>query len=349
MSKDIRACILSVSGPELLDSEARFLSDAQPWGVILMGRSCVTRVQVRELVDDIWQALGRSCLVFIDQEGGRVARLKSPEWPRFPAARVFGEIHTGDEAAGLEASYLSHRLMAHELSAIGIHADCAPVLDLPVPGAHDVIGDRAFAMSVASAVALASAAIEGLKDGGVAPVIKHLPGHGRAQADSHLELPRVTAGLNELNAKDFATFEALNAAPMAMTAHIAFDAIDADAPVTLSSKAIEAIIRRRIGFDGLLMTDDLGMNALGGPLASRARRALEAGCDVVLHCAGFTKAPEGVLSEMEEVADACEALSGKSLERALVAETYTTKARPFDAEAGWERLRALLPKQEAAA
>ncbi|MEO0786444.1 MAG: glycoside hydrolase family 3 N-terminal domain-containing protein, partial [Pseudomonadota bacterium] len=146
-----------------------------------------------------------------------------------------------------------------------------------------------------------------------------------------------------------APFEALSAAPMAMTAHIAFDAIDADAPVTLSSKAIEAIIRRRIGFDGLLMTDDLGMNALGGPLASRARRALEAGCDVVLHCAGFTKAPEGVLSEMEEVADACEALSGKSLERALVAETYTTKARPFDAEAGWERLRALLPKQEAAA
>ncbi|MEL6566798.1 MAG: beta-N-acetylhexosaminidase [Pseudomonadota bacterium] len=347
MSQTPRACILSVSGPDLLPSEASFLADAQPWGIILMGRSCETRSQVRRLVDSIWQALGRPCLVFIDQEGGRVARLRAPEWPAFPAPRTFGSLYEANTEAGLEAAYLSHRLMAGELADLSIHADCAPVLDLPVPGAHDVIGNRAFSEDIEPTIALARAAMEGLSDGGVAPVIKHLPGHGRARVDSHLELPRVVAGQNELLAKDIAPFEALNAAPMAMTAHIAFESLDPDAPATLSETVISQVIRGRIGFEGLLMTDDLGMNALGGSLGSRAERALDAGCDVVLHCAGFTKSPEDILSEMDEVARHCGLLSEVSLARAERAEASTTHAKPFDTQAAWSRLRELLPQEGA--
>ncbi|MEM9740536.1 MAG: beta-N-acetylhexosaminidase [Pseudomonadota bacterium] len=349
MSEAPRACILSVSGPDLLPGEARFLGSANPWGVILMGRSCVSRAQVRALVQQIWQALGRACLVFIDKEGGRVARLRGPEWPKFPAPSIFGEVYGRDTEAGLEAAYLSHRLMAQELADLSIHADCAPVLDLPVPGAHDVIGDRAFSSETLPTIALAGAAIQGLLDGGVAPVIKHLPGHGRARVDSHLELPRVSAGTNELVAKDFAPFEALNAAPMAMTAHIAFDNLDPSAPATLSEKVIGEVIRGRIGFEGLLMTDDLGMNALGGSLASRAQRALGAGCDVVLHCAGFTKAPAEILAEMEAVAEVCPRLEAESQSRAERAAAYTTRAKPFDSDAGWARLRVLVPDESAMA
>ncbi len=349
MTETARACILSVSGPVLLDVEAEFLARSQPWGVILMGRSCVDRFQVRQLVEDIWGALGRSCLVFIDQEGGRVARLRGQDWPRFNPARRFGDLYEADPEAGLEAAYISHRLMAQELADIHIHADCAPVLDLPVPGSHDIIGDRAFSETPGAVIALASAAIRGLLDGGVAPVIKHLPGHGRALVDSHLELPRVDCGMNELVARDFAPFEALNDAPMAMTAHIAFNAIDAGSPATMSSQVIEEVIRGRIGFEGLLMTDDLGMEALGGSLAERAARALTAGCDVVLHCAGFSQDPDDILSQMEEVAGACRWLDGPSLERARSAEASTLQARSFDTEAGWQRLESLLPIKEATA
>jgi beta-N-acetylhexosaminidase len=349
MTETARACILSVSGPVLLDAEAEFLSRSQPWGVILMGRSCVDRFQVRQLVEDIWGALGRSCLVFIDQEGGRVARLRGQGWPKFNAARRFGDLYEADAESGLEAAYISHRLMAQELADIHIHANCAPVLDLPVPGSHDVIGDRAFSEVPGTVIALAGAAIRGLLDGGVAPVIKHLPGHGRALVDSHLELPRVDCGMNELSARDFAPFAALNDAPMAMTAHIAFNAMDPGSPATMSSHLIKEVIRGRIGFEGLLMTDDLGMEALGGSLAERAERALTAGCDVVLHCAGFSQDPDDILSQMEEVAGACRWLDGRSMERALSAQACTLQARSFDAQAGWQRLESLLPLQEAAA
>lgn len=349
MTTAARACILSVSGPDLLQEEAVFLAEAQPWGMILMGRSCVSRLQVRALVESIWQALGRACLIFIDQEGGRVARLRGEDWPRFPAPRLFGTLYEADAEAGLEACYTSHRLMAGELADMNIHADCAPILDLPVTGAHDVIGDRAFSDSAGPVIALARAALEAFQDGGVAPVIKHMPGHGRAEVDSHLELPRVSAGANELSAKDFAPFEALKTAPMGMTAHIAYDALDAFAPATLSRTVIQEVIRGRIGFEGLLMTDDLGMKALGGTLESRARRALDAGCDVVLHCAGFTNGPRDILSEMEEVAGACHFLEGKSLERSQYAEASTTRAKAFDREAGWARLNELLPPSGAIA
>lgn len=344
----MRACILSVSGQSLTLNERAFLVDAQPWGLILMGRSCGTRTQVKHLIDDIWAALGRPCLVFIDQEGGRVARLKAPEWPVFPAAAAYGALYRDNPEAGLEAVWLGHRLMAYELASMGIHADCAPVLDRRIEGAHDIVGDRALADMATEIAVLGRAALKGLRDGGVAGVIKHMPGHGRAMVDSHLDLPRVTAGDNEL-AEDFASFAALIDAPMAMTAHIAFEAFDANLPATLSSKVISEVIRGRIGFDGLLMSDDLGMKALGGTLADRARGALAAGCDVALHCAGFVKEPAEILAEMSEIANVCPELTGRALERARHAEAFATLAQPFDAEAGYARLQALLPRQEQAA
>ena len=348
MSNRQRACILSVSGPVLTDGERSLLAEYEPWGMILMGRSCVTRDQVRTLVDDIWSALGRACLIFIDQEGGRVARLKSPEWPRFPSGSTYGQLFEMSPDKGLEAAWLGHRLIAHELSAMSIHADCAPVLDLPVSGAHNVIGDRAFGTSVDAIAALGRAALKGLRDGGVAGVIKHLPGHGRAMVDSHHDLPVVTAGDNELGS-DFAVFQALTDAPMAMTAHIAFEAYDAERPATLSQEVISEVIRGRIGFDGLLMTDDLGMSALGGRLETRANGAIAAGCDVVLHCSGFVQDTAEILAEMREVAEAAPILRGRSLERARHAEQFATLSAPFDADAGWQRMEELLTSQDLAA
>ncbi|RIJ27969.1 beta-N-acetylhexosaminidase [Henriciella mobilis] len=337
-----KACILSVAGPNLLRDEAALFAEHKPWGVILMGRSCISKMQVSQLVEDIWNAVGREILIFIDQEGGRVARLKAPEWPLFPKGIVYGDLYDADPDKGLEAVWLGHRLIAHELAAMGIHADCAPVCDLPQPGAHDVIGDRAFGTDPDKVGALAKAALKGLEDGGVAGVIKHIPGHGRSMADSHLELPRVTAGSNEL-ASDFAAFIHVKDAPMAMTAHIAYDHFDAGKAATVSHKMIQEVIRGRIGFDGLLMTDDLGMKALGGSLTDRASASIEAGCDVLLHCSGFLKEADAILAEMTEVAEAAPVLEGKALERAKNAEAASMRASAFDAEAGWEQFKALIP------
>ena len=339
----VRACILSVSGETLTPGEAALFAERQPWGVILMGRSCATRNQVRKLVDDIWTALGRACLVFIDQEGGRVARLKSPEWPVFPRGLDYAQLYEQDPDAGLEAIWLGHRLIAHELAEMSIHADCAPVVDLPVPGAHDVIGDRAFGTDPMIVAKLARAALQGLSDGGVAGVIKHIPGHGRSMADSHKELPRVTAGDNEL-AKDFAAFAELVDAPMAMTAHIAYEAFDAERAATVSPIMIEQIIRGRIGFDGLLMTDDLGMQALGGSLTDRANAAIAAGCDMLLHCSGFLKDADDILAEMTEVAEAAPVLEGKAAERAERAVAMSTLAKPFEPVEGWAKFYDYFPK-----
>lgn len=336
-----KACILSVSGPELTSGEVGLLREANPWGVILMGRSCQGPDQVRRLTDSILSATGRATLVFIDQEGGRVRRLRPPNWPDFPPAARYGRMHDADPALGVEMTWLGHRLMAAELSAIGIHADCAPVVDLLHTGAHQIVGDRAFGDTPDKVAVLARAALQGLADGGVAGVIKHMPGHGRAETDSHDAMPVVHAGHGLLE-EDIGAFRAVHDASMGMTAHIRFEALDPHHPATLSERVIRDIIRGEIGFGGLLMTDDLGMNALGGTLASRAQRALAAGCDVILHCSGFVKDPAAILAEMAEVADACPELSGDSLRRAQTAEKATLGEKPFDRAAGWRRFEELL-------
>lgn len=336
-----KACILSVAGPELLDSEALFLAQANPWGIILMGRSVKSRAQVRSLIDAIWSALGRPCLIFIDQEGGRVRRMRPPEWPDFPAAEAYARLYQASPELGKEGCWLGHRLMAHELQTLGIYADCAPVLDLLHAGAHNIVGDRAFGTTPEQVIALAGAAIQGLKDGGVASVIKHIPGHGRALVDSHESLPVIPASVEDLEI-DFKPFIGLKDAPMAMTAHIAYQAIDPDVAATHSEKVIDEIIRRRIGFDGLLMSDDLGMQALGGTLEDRAKASFAAGCDIALHCSGFEKDPDVILSEMRKIASASPRLTGKSLERAMRAENATLEIKDFDEKEGWRRFNLLI-------
>lgn len=344
----VKACILSVSGPELTPVEAALFRAENPWGVILMGRSCVTRMQVRRLVADIWDATGRETLIFIDQEGGRVARLKAPEWPLFPRGSDYAAIYAADPEKGREATWLGHRLMAAELASLSIHADCAPVVDLPVAGGHDIIGDRAFGTDPVGIADLAAAALKGLAAGGVAGVIKHIPGHGRAMADSHLELPRVTAGDNEL-AKDFDAFARVADAPMAMTAHISYEAFDPGKAATVSRIMIQDVIRGRIGFDGLLMTDDLGMKALGGSLTERAAASIAAGCDILLHCSGFLKDAGEILAEMTEVAKAAPVLKGKAEDRADAADAIARRSEPFEAAKGWRRFQELFPQMGAMA
>ncbi len=333
------ACSLGLRQPKL-DAETRaFFRDARPWSFILFREACVSREQVRALCAELRDAAGRDALVWIDQEGGRVARLKPPEWPTWPPAARYGEVFERNAIAGLEAARLGHRLMAHELKSMGVDADFAPVLDVPVAGSDKIVGDRAFSADPKNVATLARAALEGLHAGGVAGCIKHMPGHGRATADSHLALPRVTASEAEL-ANDVAPFAALADAEAAMTAHIVFDAWDADRPATCSPIVIDTIIRGRIGFQGLLMSDDLDMKALqyalNGGLKERAEAALGAGCDVVLQCSG-------VLKEMQEAASGCRALGGLSLVRARAVEAFGKRPTDeFDAEAGWARYKQLV-------
>lgn len=323
-----------------LDAETRaFFRDARPWSFILFREACVSRVQVRALCDQLRDAVGHDAIVWIDQEGGRVARLKAPEWPTWPAAAKYGELYARDAVAGLEASRLGHRLIAHELKSMGVDADFAPVLDVPVDGSDKIVGDRAFSADPREVAELARAALEGLHEGGVAGSIKHMPGHGRATSDSHFALPRVSASEAEL-ANDVAPFAALADAEAAMTAHIVYDAWDADRPATCSPTVIDTIIRGRIGFHGLLVSDDLDMKALqfalNGGLAQRADAALSAGCDVVLQCSG-------VLKEMQETAKGCVGLDGLSLVRARAVEGFAKRpAREFDADAGWARFNELM-------
>jgi beta-N-acetylhexosaminidase len=271
----------------------------------------------------------------IDQEGGRVARLKPPYWrERLPAAR-FGALHETNPEAAREATYLNARLIAHDLSTLGINVDCLPVLDVPVAGSHDIIGDRAFAYNPATIIALGRAQIEGLMDGGVLPVMKHIPGHGRAGADSHLALPRVTATEEELSASDFVTFRSLNLCPIAMTAHVVYESIDPQRPATTSPKVVRDVIRGEIGFEGLLMSDDLSMKALDGPLSVRAKAALFAGCDLALHC-------NGDMEEMRDVASEVKELEGLALTRSERALAQLSAPSPFDAAAVEARLNILL-------
>lgn len=345
----ISACITSVSGPVLLAEERAFLREAEPWGVILMGRSCVDRAQVKALTVDIKDALGRDALIFIDQEGGRVARLKAPEWPKFPAAGTYGALYESSPEAALEACQLGHRLMGHELFELGIQTDCAPCADLRQTNTHDAIGDRSFGYSGEAVTALAEAAIAGLSEAGVAGVIKHMPGQGRSALDTHYDLPSVDADAKTLM-EDMSIFRALAAqVPMGMTCHVIFEAFDADLPTTISPTVISETIRRRIGFEGLLMTDDLGMDALGGTLSDRGGKALAAGCDILLHCSGFLKDPDAILKEMHEIAAAAGPLAGSALARAEAAEQFAGAPKAFDTEQGWARFGDLMSQMEARA
>jgi beta-N-acetylhexosaminidase len=343
-----RACILSVSGHTLTDGEKTLLARANPWGMILMGRSCANPAQVKALISDVQDITGRETLFFIDQEGGRVRRLRPPEWPNFPAPYTYLQLYRSEPELGREAVWLHHRLMAAELEPMGMRADCAPVVDLHHAGHHEIVGDRALGDTATEVAILASAALEGLADGGVSGVIKHMPGHGRAEVDSHETMPVVRASRAEV-AQDIAPFRAVRHATMGMTAHLAYAALDDEhTPATHSQKIIAEIIRGEIGFDGLLMTDDLGMKALGGTLATRATRALAAGCDVILHCSGLDawgkvlRDPDMVLREMSEIVDACPELSGDALRRAQAADASVKPPQPFDKTGGRERLNELL-------
>ena len=336
-----RACILGCQGQSLTHEERALFSDVRPWGFILFGRNVVEADQVRALTDALREAVqDEAALVFVDQEGGRVQRLRPPLARLRPPAGRFGELYARDPEAGLEAVFLNHRLIAAELAAVGLDADCAPCLDLRYPQTHAVIGERAFGEDAATVAALGRAAVDGLLAGGVAPVIKHMPGHGRATTDSHLETPKVSASLAMLEATDFEPFRALADAPMGMTGHITFTAVDPEASTTQSRHVIQTVIRGLIGFDGLLMTDDLSMKALDGDHAERTRRSIEAGCDVALYGNGALvgEPVRDLMAEITQVAEASGVLSGRAAERAADARSAARGVRAFDADAAQARL-----------
>ena len=329
-----RALIVGLSGPDLTDDERRFFREIDPWGFILFRRNVVDRAQVARLTAELRAAVGRRAPVLIDQEGGRVQRLAPPVWPAYPPGRAYGQL--ASPFARREAAWLGARLIAHDLHEVGVDVDCLPVLDVPSPGAHDVIGDRAYGADPATVASLGRAAAEGLLSGGVLPVVKHIPGHGRAGADSHHDLPVVDAPLAELEARDFAPFRVLADMPLAMTAHVVFTAIDAGRPATTSPEVISRIIRGAIGFKGLLMSDDLSMKALSGGFRARTEAALAAGCDVALHC-------NGDLAEMRAVAEGAPVLAGKAKRRAAAALARIKHLpEPFDPVDAAARLDAVL-------
>ncbi len=328
--------IYGCAGTKLSGVERDFYRAAQPWGFILFARNVVDRIQVRSLVNAMRECVGdEAAPVLIDQEGGRVMRLKPPIWKARPPQARFGELYAIDQAAGREAARLNARLIAHDLFEIGVNVDCLPLLDVPAPGSDRIIGDRAFASDPEVIVDLGRAVIDGLMAGGVLPVMKHMPGHGRATADSHLSLPRVSARVEDLRTRDFVTFRGLNHCPMAMTAHVVYEAIDAQNPATTSPKMIREVIRAEIGFDGLLMSDDISMGALSGPISGRTRASLFAGCDIVLHC-------NGKMDEMAEVAEGAGPLEGEPLRRSQRALASLAPPAEFDIERAEARLAELM-------
>jgi beta-N-acetylhexosaminidase len=298
------AFICGSSGPALTPDEVAFLRESDPWGFILFKRNIDTPEQTRALTGHFRSIVGRDAPVLVDQEGGRVQRLGPPHWPRYPPARRFGEIYASDPLAGLAAARSTARLIADDLHRLGITVDCLPLCDVPQPGSHDIIGDRAYAEAPEPVALLARAAMAGLMEGGVLPVIKHVPGHGLARID-------------------FLPFAALADAPMAMTAHVVYSALDPHAPATLSASIIKSVIREDIGFGGLLMSDDLSMNALAGSLGDRASCAIAAGCDIALHC-------NGDLNEMQAVAANAGTLAGAARTRADAALAAARPPRDLD-------------------
>lgn len=336
------AAIYGCAGHRLTEAEKTFFAETRPWGFILFRRNIDTPDQVRALTSELRAAIGNAdAPILIDQEGGRVQRMGPPHWPKYPPGDAYLKA-TNDLSTARELVRLGARLMAHDLREVGINVDCAPVLDTPVPGAHDIIGDRAYGADPETVAQLGRAAAEGLLAGGVLPVIKHMPGHGRAFADSHKDLPVVHADLDTLDAWDFAPFKSLSDMPIGMTAHIVFTAIDPKRPATQSRKAIR-MIRERLGFGGLLLSDDLVMNALSGTLTQRAHKALKAGCDIVIHW-------NGVMDEMRQVAEGVGPLKGAAKRRAEAAMARIVRApEPLDPTAAHARFfQAMGGRMEAA-
>jgi beta-N-acetylhexosaminidase len=319
----LSAFITGLAGAELSAREAAVLRAARPCGVILFARNAVDPGQLRRLADAATTAVGDEILILIDQEGGRVQRLRPPHWRTLPPAAAYGKAYAENSARALRAAHAAARLTAADLRRVGINTNCAPLLDLPVPGSHGVIGDRAYGESAEQVVALGAAVAEGYMAGGVLPVMKHLPGHGRATADSHFDLPVVTATLQELDGTDFEPFRRLAYLPAAMTAHVVFTAIDADAPASISRRVTEQVIRGAIGFDGLLISDDLAMKALSGSVAERAAAMIAAGSDLVLAC-------NGGLVETEAVAAVAPSLEGRARARFDRACAVFRQQQPFE-------------------
>ena len=333
-----RAFITGISGPELSGEEREFIRSERPWGFILFKRNIETPAQVILLIRELRDAVGvPEAPVLIDQEGGRVQRFGPPHWPAYPAGAVFGALYDIDPALGLTAARLTARLIAADLIETGVTVDCLPLADVPVAGADAVIGNRAYGTEPGKVAAIARAVTEGLEQGGILPVLKHIPGHGRATADTHFRLPVVDTPGAELERTDFAAFQPLADLPMAMTAHVVFSALDTAHPATTSATIIEQVIRGVIGFQGLLMSDDVSMNALAGSIAERTRAIFTAGCDMVLHC-------NGKLDEMREVAAETPELSGMALERARRALASRKPPQALDRLASRAELDALIDR-----
>jgi beta-N-acetylhexosaminidase len=327
------AAIFGCAGTELDADEKAFFRDCDPAGFILFARNIETPPQVRALVSELRNCTGRDdLLILIDQEGGRVQRLKPPHWRAAPPQGAFGRLQP---ATAARAARLNARLLAADLHDLGINVDCLPLLDLRFEGSHDIVGDRSFGGNVATVSALGRAVCEGLLAGGILPVIKHIPGHGRARADSHLELPRVEASREELERSDFIPFRELADMPLAMTAHIVYAAIDPDRPATTSPRVMREVVRGYIGYDGLVMTDDLSMQALSGRFATRTADSLAAGCDLVLHC-------NGDMDEMSEVAGAARPLDAAGQRRYERALGMLKTPEPFDRKASLAELATLV-------
>jgi beta-N-acetylhexosaminidase len=338
-----RAFITGTSGTTLTADERAFIAAERPWGFILFRRNIDNPAQVTALVREMRDAVGApEAPVLVDQEGGQVQRFRPPHWPNYPAGAAFGQLYDIDSRLGLQTARLSARLIADDLLPMGVTVDCLPLADVPVPGADAVIGDRAYGDEPNKVAAIARAVTEGLEQGGILPVLKHIPGHGRATADSHLALPTVDTPWEQLESTDFAAFKPLADLPMAMTAHIVFSAIDPAQPATTSATMIERVIRGLIGFQGLLMSDDVGMNALAGSIGERSQALIAAGCDIILHCSGK-------LDEMQEVAREAPELSGKALERAQQALAARKPPQPFDRAAAKAELDALIGRLGAGA
>jgi beta-N-acetylhexosaminidase len=330
-----RAFISGLSGVALTPDERAFLRETQPWGLILFKRNIDNPTQVSDLTQEFRSEIGWDAPILVDQEGGRVQRLGPPHWPVYPPGAAYGAIYAQDQQLGREAARLGARLIAADLRAIGIDVDCLPLADVPVDEADPIIGDRAYGRTPEQVAVLAGEVAAGLLAGGVLPVLKHVPGHGRATADSHLKLPVVDVPRVTLSATDFAAFRPLNRLPLGMTAHVVFSAIDAASPATTSATMVSEVIRGEIGFQGLLMSDDVSMGALSGSIAERSRAAIAAGCDIVLHC-------NGKLDEMREVAAAAPLLAGRALERADAALAQRRAPEQIDLAAARRRFAALL-------